>query len=223
MIDNLLTYPSSCLVGKTVPKKTFTQHLDLSTSVRQHLQDDILSFTWLYKIAPTTLQVQAAPAMPEIEVFLAQCKSDSTPLDAFIAIDKYMPQFLVFILQHADTFHLLINYKQWADTEHTHFNIIQTFVTPALQRTELTLPIQGTELPTIYDNFVRHIAGNNLPSGSNNPLQADVLTFQQQKAIEKRMAQLTQQMRREQQPNRKFILHQQINQLRNELNSIWKN
>lgn len=223
MIDNLLTYPSSCLVGKTVPKKTFAQRLGLSASVRQHLQDDIVAFTWLYKIAPTTLQVQATPLMPEIEVFLAQCKSDSTPPDAFIAIDKYTPQFFVFILQHADSFQLLINYKQWADDEHTHFNIIQTFVTPALQREQLTLPIQGAELPTIYDNFVRHIAGNNLPSRSNHALQADVLTFQQQKAIEKRIAQLTQQMRREPQPNRKFELHQQILQLSNELNSIWKN
>lgn len=216
MIDNLLKYPSSCLVGKVVPKTTFQRHLDTSTSMKRHFQDDVVSIIWLYKIAPTTLQVQGTDDMREIQIFLADLKDPTCPADLFTFIDKHMPQYIVFLLRYQQQYRLLINYKDWADTAHTHFNITQSFCSEWLTSAQLSLPITGTELPTIYEHFVRHIAGQQLISDNSN-LHNAVLSYQEQETLKKRLAQLQQQINRELQPKRKFELHQQIVELQKKL------
>lgn len=216
MIDNLLKYPSSCLVGKVVPKTTFQRHLDTSTSMKRHFQDDVVSIIWLYKIAPTTLQVQGTDDMREIQIFLADLKDPTCPADLFTFIDKHMPQYIVFLLRYQQQYRLLINYKDWADTAHTHFNITQSFCSEWLTSAQLSLPITGTELPTIYEHFVQHIAGQQLISDNSN-LHNAVLSYQEQETLKKRLAQLQQQINRELQPKRKFELHQQIVELQKKL------
>lgn len=216
MIDNLLKYPSSCLVGKVVPKTTFQRHLDTSTSMKRHFQDDVVSIIWLYKIAPTTLQVQGTDDMREIQIFLADLKDPTCPADLFTFIDKHMPQYIVFLLRYQQQYRLLINYKDWADTAHTHFNITQSFCSEWLTSAQLSLPITGTELPTIYEHFVRHIAGQQLISDNSN-LHNAVLSYQEQETLKKRLATLQAQIAKEMQPKRKFELHQQIVELQKKL------
>lgn len=216
MIDNLLKYPSSCLVGKVVPKTTFQRHLDTSTSMKRHFQDDVVSIIWLYKIAPTTLQVQGTDDMREIQIFLADLKDPTCPADLFTFIDKHMPQYIVFLLRYQQQYRLLINYKDWADTAHTHFNITQSFCSEWLTSAQLSLPITGTELPTIYEHFVRQIAGQQLISDNSN-LHNAVLSYQEQETLKKRLATLQAQIAKEMQPKRKFELHQQIVELQKKL------
>ena len=216
-MENLLKYPSSCMVGKAVPKATFYRMVEMSKSMKQHMQDDLVGITWLYKVAPTTMQVQASETMREIEVFLADLKTSDCGLDLFRYIDSNIMQYVVFILRYGEQYRFLINYKDWADASHTRFNITQTFTSDWLTAAQLSLPITGTELPVIYEGFVRHIAGDKLSGGKG--LHDDVLTFQEQQAIEKRIAILQEQRRKETQPRRKFELHQQIVELEKRLNS----
>ncbi|MBO5013114.1 MAG: DUF4391 domain-containing protein [Paludibacteraceae bacterium] len=216
MIDNLLKYPSSCLVGKVVPKTTFQRHLDTSTSMKRHFQDDVVSIIWLYKIAPTTLQVQGTDDMREIQIFLADLKDPTCPADLFTFIDKHMPQYIVFLLRYQQQYRLLINYKEWADMAHTHFNITQSFCSEWLTSAQLSLPITGTELPTIYEYFVRYVAGQQLISDNSN-LHNAVLSYQEQETLKKRLATLQAQIAKEMQPKRKFELHQQIVELQKKL------
>ena len=60
---------------------------------------------------------------------------------------------------HENNAMLLINYKDWADNTHTHFKISQTFSSPWLATSELSLAVQGQSLSRIYDNFVAQISG----------------------------------------------------------------
>lgn len=223
MKENLLQYPSSCWVGKPVPKTAILRRLQVPTAMRRRLQDEVLSVEWLYKIAPATLQVTATPALPEIQVFLADLRGTDCPTDVFAFLDRCMPQYLVFVLRRGEQYCLLVNYKQWADTEHTRFDIRQTFRTEWCPADQLSLPISGTELPTVYAGFVRRIAGGSLPADATAPLEQDVLTYQRQQALCKLLAQKEAAIRRETQPIRKFALHQEILQLKNELDTIWKN
>ncbi len=228
---NLLQYPLACVVGKPLPKAAFARHLEVSSALRRRMQEDVVSFSWLYKIAPTTLQVQASATMPEIEIFLATLKSPDCPLDVFRFIDGALPQYIVFVLQYEERYRLLVNYKQWADADCAQFRVVQSFVSEWCSAAELSLPIEGNELPVIYEHFVRRIAGNALrpissPTTAQHPVPSpptlldDVLAFQRKQSLQKRLSQLEQRMYREQQPNRKFALHCRIIQLQNELNSL---
>lgn len=223
MRENLLRYPSSCWVGRNIPKTTLVRRLQVPPAMRRRLQDEVLSVEWLYKIAPTTLQLTATPDLPEIEVFLADLRSTACPTDVLAFLDQRLPQYLVFVLRCGEQHCLLVNYKQWADTEHTRFDILQTFRTEWGAADQLALPVSGAELPTVYAGFVRRIAGDRLPTDSTAPLEQEVLTYQRQEALRKLLTQREAAIRRENQPNRKFALHQEILQLKKELDTIWKN
>lgn len=55
MID--LHYPPTTLVGKPVPKNAFYRHLEVNAKMKQHFVDDVVAIKWLYKLAPSTLNV----------------------------------------------------------------------------------------------------------------------------------------------------------------------
>lgn len=216
MIENLLKYPESCMLGKSIPKTSFYRHLEVSTSMKKRFQDDVESIVWLYKIAPTTLQVQATETMREIEVFLVELKNDSCGTELFQFIDRFMPQYIVFLLHYENQYRFLINYKEWADAERTRFAITQSFESGWLTTAQLTLPMQGNELPEIYENFVRYIASDKL-SNNGEELKQSVLSYQEQQMLQKRLATLQAQIAKEMQPKRKFELHQQIVELQKKL------
>ena len=215
MRENLLKYPESCMLWKPIPKTSFYRHLEVSTSMKKRFQDDVESISWLYKIAPTTLQVQATESMREIEVFLVELKNDTCGTELFQYIDRFMPQYIVFLLHYENQYRFLINYKEWADEAHTRFTITQSFESGWLTTAQLSLPMQGSELPDIYENFVRYIASEQLSKDDN--LKEAVLSYQEQQVLQKRLAALQAQIAKESQPKRKFELHQQIVELRKKL------
>ena len=55
MID--LHYPPTTFVGKSVPKNAFYRHLEVNAKMKQHFVDDVVAIKWLYKLAPSTLNV----------------------------------------------------------------------------------------------------------------------------------------------------------------------
>lgn len=217
MIDNLLRYPQSCIYGKTIPKATFYKFLDVSPAMQRHFQNDVASIMWLYKISPDTLQVRKTETVKEIEIFLADLKIRECDTNLFTFIDKNINKHIVFILHYEGQYRLLINYKQWADTAQTRFDITQTFLSEWLTTDQLSLSVQGNELSAIYEGFVRQIAGKRL--NGTETLQEAVLSFQKQQAIEKQIAQLQKLVNNATQPHRKFALHQQIIQLKQQLNN----
>ena len=73
MID--LHYPPTTFVGKPVPKNAFYRHLEVNAKMKQHFVDDVVAIKWLYKLAPSTLNVADGKEVHEIVVFSAQLKS----------------------------------------------------------------------------------------------------------------------------------------------------
>ena len=48
--ENILSYPSTVIVGKNVSKKAFYDNMGVNSRIRQHFVDDIDQITWLYKL-----------------------------------------------------------------------------------------------------------------------------------------------------------------------------
>lgn len=215
--DNILKYPESCIVGKTITKVTFRKFLDVNTDMQRHFQDDVSSITWLYKISPHTLPVKATKDICEVEFFLAELKKrDCDKSGLFSFIDVNVPQYIVFILRCEGQIKLLINYKEWKN-DNTHFTILQPFATGWLAPEQCLLPILYRDLPAIYEGFVRYIAVNQLQH-RRNTLKEDVQLFQKQEEITSKIATLQRNLNKEKQPRRKLELHQQIIQLQQQLN-----
>ena len=121
MIENLLQYPESTLFGKTVPKKYFYDQLEVSSKMKQRFVNDIEEIIWLYKLAPTTLNVRKGDNVSEIEIMLCPLKDVECPVDVFKFISQKIPHHLVFIDRtvlyhhgaHARNWRLRLKARPW--------------------------------------------------------------------------------------------------------------
>lgn len=158
-MDNILNYPTSCIVDNVVPKTMFYRFMEVSPRMKKHFVNDVESITWLYKLSASSLNVTDTLEMKEVEVFVAKLKSADCLKDLFTFIDENMPHHIIFILMVDDNYMILQNYKEWADETHTKFKITKSFSSLWVPLSELSLPIDGLSLPRIYDNFAASLSG----------------------------------------------------------------
>jgi hypothetical protein len=224
-MNNLLQFPPSTLLGKQVPKATFYRHLDVNTKMKQRFVEDVTSINWLYKIAPSTLNVADGKAVHEIVIFHVLLKEKDCPNDVFLFIDKNMPRHVVFILQYEDEYRLLLNYKEWQDKSDGTFRIVKSFATDWMDFDRLQLPIEGQTIDKVYESFAGYISGYGTKSNDATKRIVELEALINQKA---RMAEaLQKKVRLEKQVNRQMemnadarIVKSEIEKMNEELNEL---
>ena len=157
MID--LKFPPTTIVGKPVPKNAFYKHLEVNAKMKQHFVDDVVSIHWLYKLAPSTINVEDGKLVHEIVVFSASLKSKDCPNDVFLFIDRNMPRHVVFVLEYEDRYKVLLNYKAWKDGQNSQFDIIKTFATDWLTDGQLLLTLEGQTMDALYEAMAGQVSG----------------------------------------------------------------
>ncbi len=157
MID--LKFPRTTMVGKPVPKTAFYKHLEVNTKIKQHFVDDVTRIDWLYKLAPSTINVEDGKLVHEIVVFSAELKSKDCPDDVFLFIDQNMPRHVVFILEYDNRYKVLLNYKEWKDGQNGQFKIIKTFTTDWLADDQLVLNLEGQNMDALYEALAGQVSG----------------------------------------------------------------
>lgn len=157
MID--LKFPPTTIVGKPVPKNAFYKHLEVNAKIKQHFVDDVASINWLYKLAPSTINVEDGKLVHEIVVFSAVLKDKDCPNDVFLFIDRNMPRHVVFILEYDNRYKVLLNYKAWKDGQNSQFDIIKTFATDWLTAERLLLTLEGQTMDALYEAMAGQVSG----------------------------------------------------------------
>ena len=157
MID--LKFPRTTIVGKPVPKNAFYKHLEVNAKIKQHFVEDVASIHWLYKLAPSTINVEDGKQVHEIVVFSAVLKDKDCPNDVFLFIDRNMPRHVVFILEYEDRYKVLLNYKAWKDGQNSQFDIIKTFATDWLTAERLLLTLEGQTMDALYEAMAGQVSG----------------------------------------------------------------
>ena len=217
-MNNLLNFPSGTIVSRVVPKTMFYRFTEVNPRMKTRFVDDVVNITWLYKLAPDTLNVTDTDDMKEVEVFVATLKQPDCPPDLFTFIDVNMPHHIVFILLYESKAMLLLNYKDWADSTHTKFKITQSFATPWVAVSELTLKIEGQSLPRIYENFVAQVSG--IGEHKAGALQEIVALQQQIAKAQKELEALEKRLRREPQVNLQMEMSSKVRQKRKEVGKL---
>ena len=157
MID--LKFPRTTIVGKPVPKNAFYKHLEVNAKMKQHFVDDVVSIHWLYKLAPSTINVEDGKLVHEIVVFSSVLKDKDCPNDVFLFIDRNMPRHVVFVLEYEDRYKVLLNYKAWKDGQNSQFEIIKTFATDWLTAERLLLTLEGQTMDALYEAMAGQVSG----------------------------------------------------------------
>ncbi len=219
-MENLLSYPQSTIVDKTVPKTMFYKFMEVNPRMKIRFVNDVAQICWLYKLSSSTLNVTDREEMKEIEIFVVTLKQQDCPTDLFTFIDTNMPHHIVFILKYEDSYMLLVNYKEWKDGTRTQFKITKSFATTWMPMDKLTLQIQGQSLPRIYDNFVAQISG--IGEHKAGALSEIVELKKRIAAMESELQSLEKRMRKEPQYDVQVKMNTQVKAKRNELAALKK-
>ena len=84
----LFNYPKKAYFGKTIPKTKFYEHGNVSSKLKDLFVKQVEQITWLYKLAPETINIPATKQVPEIQVFEITLKGDDLSEEVLLCIDK---------------------------------------------------------------------------------------------------------------------------------------
>lgn len=213
MID--LHYPQSTFVGKLVPKNSFYKHLEVNANMKQHFIDDVVAIKWLYKLAPSTINVEDGNAVHEIVVFSAQLKSKDCPDDVFLFIDKNMPRHVVFVLEYDGQYKLLLNYKEWLDSAVGTFKIVKSFASEWIMSDELNLPLNGLSMDAIYESMAGSVSGFGTTNSEDTKRIVELQSMIQK--TQKEIIALQKKIRSERQLNRQIEMNGEARALKKQV------
>ena len=80
----------------------------------------------------------------------------------------------------------------------------------------LPLKLEGLSMDSVYENFVRQIAGDKLQTDSGKSLKESVERDEKKKQLEKQISALENKMRREKQLNRRMEMNAELKRLKRE-------
>jgi len=183
--------------------------------MKEHFTRDIVSIEWFAKLAPSTLNIADGTDVHEIAVFVVPLKTKGCPDDIFLFIDKMMPRHTLFILQYEEEVCMLINYKQAImGNSELQYKIIRTYRSPWMSPQSMTINLYHHTMDNLYESLVRQVAGTNITSDAPNLHEAIEQTSLQE-ALQKEIAALEKKIAAETQPQKKFMLHKRLIQLKN--------
>lgn len=161
----------------------------------------------------TTLNIDKGKSVLEIEVI--EIKLNSKNLDKMVLskIDKCIPYHILFLLEYEGMYQAFISYKE---IENEKIKVNKYYHTQWLEKENLPCKIEGLNMDSVYENFIRQIAGAELNVGSEekNNLKEDIEQAEEKKQLEKQISALQAKIRKTKQFNRKVELNNELKKLK---------
>ena len=211
--------PETTIVNKRLSKQLFYDNLNINKTLRRKFIDQIISITWRYKIAGSTVNVPAGKQVEEIQVFELMLTSESLDEDVLGVFDAGMPYHIVFVLVCDKHCQLRIAYKQPISADNAHFKVVRYYETSWLD-SEPELSISGLTLDAVYESFIRQIAADELSYREGDTLQESVERDIMTKQLERQITILQSKVRKERQLNKQVELNTELKRLKKELEEL---
>ena len=219
----MLGLPKTTEFNKRIPKQKFYDNIHVSPTLKRIFVDQIKIIYWRNKIAPSTINLETGKDVTEIEVF--EVKLNSVPLDTSVLkqIDRDIPYHIIFVLEYEGKYQVWTAYKEKSGNASGTFKVDSYYHTDWLSENELLLKLDGMNMDSVYENYVRQIAGDALSinrGGAPESLKESVERDKQTQALQKQIDALRAKIRKEKQLNRQMELNAELKELRKQLEEI---
>ena len=219
----MIGLPKSTEFNRRIPKQKFYENLSITPALRRSFIDDVRGIYWRNKLAVTTLNLAAGSSVTEIEVFEIQLNARSIDEAVLRQIDREIPYHILFLLSYENQYQAWIGYKEAAASGNQAFKVSQYYHTEWLDEARLPLQLDGLNLDTVYENFVRQIR-NSVESEVwrvELSVSENVALDQKRQQLEKQIAALEKKMRREKQFNKQVEMNAELKKLKAQLDAIY--
>ena len=195
--------PIKCNVDKFIPKKTFYEKVQLSSAIKQEMIEKLDKIYWKYKISQENTNIVKTEEIEEIEVFEMILKERYNAQNIINIITKSIPYPILFKINYKNDYRYAIKYEN---------DIIQTE-----WNENIDLSINGMDLKTVYENFVRQIA--NIDNNFTDVKQ-ELAKIKQIEELEKEINKMKNNIQKEKQFNKKVELNKKLIELEKEMEAL---
>ncbi len=216
----MLGLPKSTEFDRRIPKQKFYENLSVTPAIKRVFIDQIKVIYWRNKIAATTVNLAAGEAVSEIEVFEIRLAAPQLDISVLKQIDKEIPYHILFLLEYEHKYQAWTAYKEAAASGSSAFKVGTYYHTDWLTERELPLKVDGLNIDTVDENFVRQIAGDALRTESVESLKESVERDTRRQQMENQIAAIQAKVRKEKQLNKQVQLNAELKRLKGELESM---
>lgn len=220
-MENILNFPQATIVDKNVPKNAFYKRADAAHSawMKQFLTDEFENITWLYKLHPSTLNVEDGEKVHEIDVFVCTMKSDHYSITPFCGLDDLLPRHTMFIVRYGESTDLLMQHKEMAIVAgEEKWTRGKTELQRNVDLGHISFSIEGQSMDKIYGNLLGQVSG--LETKSEEDYKAAVELRRKIESTQKQILSLQKQIRSEKQFNLQMEMNAEARQLKKELGQL---
>ena len=213
----MLGLPKSTEFNKRIPKQKFYDNLNVSPALKRSFINQINAIYWANKIAAETLNLAEGKNVTEIEVFEVRLNVPTLDEAVLKQIDREIPYHILFILEYEVKYKAFIGYKE-ESSGNTAFKVNRYYSTEWMNEDALLLKLEGLSVDSVYENFVRQVAGNVLAvSASDETLKESVDHDEKRQVLQTQIAKLQKKIKSEKQLNKQMELNAQLKKLKKEL------
>lgn len=217
----MLGLPKSTEFNKRIPKQKFYDNLTVSPTLKRSFVDQIRMIYWANKIAPSTLNLAEGKNVTEIEVFHIRLNQETLDENVLKQIDREIPYHILFVLEYDGKYKAVMGYKEAAGSGKAAFKVDRYYQTEWMLEDKLPVHLDGLNIDTVYENFVREIAGDALQAATpQESLKESVARDDRKDALQKQINKLQAKIRKEKQLNRQMEMNTELKKLRKELEEI---
>lgn len=212
----MLGLPKTTEFNKRIPKQKFYDNLTITPALKKVFIDQIKTIYWRNKIAASTTNLAPGTAVTELEIFEVKLNSQILDDSFMRQIDKEIPYHILFILEYEGKYKAVIGYKEESGGN-TAFKVNRYYSTEWMDEDALPLKLEGLSMDSVYENFVRQIAGDKLQTDSGKSLKESVERDEKKKQLEKQISVLENKMKKEKQLNQRMEMNAELKKLRRSL------
>lgn len=217
----MLGLPKSTEFNKRIPKQKFYDNLTVSPALKRSFVDQIRIIYWANKIAPSILNLAEGKNVTEIEVFHIRLNQETLDENVLKQIDREIPYHILFVLEYDGKYKAVIGYKEASGSGKAAFKVDRYYQTEWMPEDKLTVHLDGLNIDTVYENFVRQIAGDVLQAATpQESLKESVARDNRRDALQKQINKLQAKIRKEKQLNRQMEMNAELKKLRRELEEL---
>ena len=198
----MINLPSNCEVNKFIPKKTFYEKVNISSSAKQDFIDKLEKIYWKYKLSEDTINITKTEEVEEIEIFELVLKEKCDIKSLIKVITKEIPYVILFIVKYNNEFQYAIKVDD---------NILITS-----WNEEKDFKFIGFNLKEVYNDIVRKIINDNSTDNIKYVLEIN----KQREELEKKINTLKSKINREIQFKKKVELNHELRMLEKELEEL---
>lgn len=202
----MIELPKACVVDKFIPKKTFYEKVNISSSIKEEFTEKLSKIYWRYKISEDTINISKTEDIEEIEVFEIELREKYNCKNVIKTITKNIPYPILFYIKYENEFQYAIRYNE--DVFFTEWN------------NKLSFTFNGLNIEIIYDNIVKVITNID---DSVKDLDSEIQKQNEILKLENEIKKLESKIHSEKQFNIKVEYNEQISKLKKEIEELKNN